>query len=103
MLRYDYNSFLRDIYKKNQQDAWNFFLSKCSVVLYLVARMLHPDIRCHIGLMFHHSIKLLTPYSLSQFSQAREAGSQLGLLQTPPKQNLYMLSHCKDNYDIVSV
>lgn len=53
-----------------------FFFSKCSVVLYLVARMLHPDVRCHIGLMFRHSIKLLTLSPLSQFSQAREVGSQ---------------------------
>lgn len=52
------------------------FFSKCSVVLYLVARMLHPDVRCHIGLMFRHSIKLLTLSPLSQFSQAREVGSQ---------------------------
>lgn len=103
MLRCYYNPFLQDIYKRNQQDAWNFDLLKCSAVLYHLARMLHPNVGCHTGLMFHCSIKLLSLSPLSQFSQAREAGSQSGLLQTPLRQNLYMLAHSKDNYDIVSV
>lgn len=78
-------------------------LLKCSAVLYHLARMLHPDVGCHIGLMFHCSIKLLFLSLLSQFSQDREAVSHSGLLQTLPKQYLYMLAHSKDNYDIVSL